>query len=110
MKLSEWMTEELDGHGMFDVAYVEGKLLELTGKHFKLPTFSAGAARSEVGKHPKGPEWVNPKLPDHLKMCAGYQVANIVVGELLGKDPAPYISGRGSHFRACVAALKEAGL
>jgi hypothetical protein len=102
MKVSEFL-RVLDGHGIYDAAGLADDFERQTGRKPCWPTHSVGATVAAIDERGLG-GYVDGEGVTAL----GYEVAEALAGSLVGFTP--YLSGRGSRFRAAVEAIQAKGL
>jgi hypothetical protein len=110
--------DDIDSHGIYDegifedlpdgYSYVDGKLYAVTKPGpAAMPVATREQTQAAIEARGVGGH-INADAPDRL--LTGWEVASSVSRWLLGYEPDAWFHGRGSRHRACVKALKEAGL
>ena len=130
MKISQWLSENIDSHGIYDVSilddlpapvrYVpetdmiermsEGKSrpiarIALGGRPVRSMRQTSGA--EETGD-PKG-AWLPRSIDESSIVFGGYALSSRLDTILTGEDAGVRFFGRGSAHRACITHLSAAG-
>jgi len=128
MKVSEWIQENIDSHGIYDTSVLDDlpepvrydsitdELIvdESTKVVTKLPLASVPAAqmRREQGAletgNPKG-AFIDANVTASTRLVGGYQVSRTIDRLLTGEDGGVGYYGRGTAHRARIAHLANAG-
>lgn len=102
MKPSEFLSQ-MEGHGIYDA-----KMLSDLDEQYRgcVPTFTHKQTIAAIAARGLGGELA----PDNgAKLIYGYSTASALANALLPDAPSNHLFGRGSGFRADLAALEEAG-
>ena len=125
MKVSEWLTENVDSHTIYSVDLLEEMpLVEYWGppaddlvfetRHVRLGTRTIEQVETNEGQvatgNPKGAEPFDPSIDRQIRVFGGYNLAMKLDALLTEtKDPGAGLMGRGFIHRACIAHIAAAG-
>jgi hypothetical protein len=94
--------EDLDSHSVYDAKMLDECEFDVS----TVPVQTRHGVAQEMNERGLG-GWL--KEDGVSILFSGWKAADALALKYLGYDPAPMIQGRGSRFRACLSALKEAG-
>lgn len=107
MKVSQWLAETLDSHGIYDAELIQKSFEEKTGKKDLLPSHTVKETRRLIASDYRGGEIY---YEGSGNCVYGYEVAAFLARKYgsPNRDNWKHMTGRGFLFRAAIESIKQA--
>ena len=102
MKVSEWLNDRISSHGIYTASELAQDFREQTGIEPCWPTHTVEDARAAIDAR-----GLDGHVDDGPDVAYGYEIAAALEHKLAGTHTCDMFHGRGSRFRASVAAIAE---